>query len=84
MGHATKYQTDRFTQSCPTLCDPTDCILPGSSVLEILQARILKWAAIPFSRASSQTMDQTWISCIAGKFFPILATREGHQIIRQW
>ena len=37
-------------QSCPTLCDPTDCSLPGSSVYGILQARILEWVAIPFSR----------------------------------
>ena len=35
-------------QSCPTLCDPTDCSLPGSSVHGILQARILEWVAIPF------------------------------------
>ena len=34
------------TQSCPTLCNPVDCSLPGSSVLEILQARILQWVAI--------------------------------------
>ena len=40
-------------QSCPTLCDPMDCRLPGSSVLGILQARILEWVAIPFSRGSS-------------------------------
>ena len=39
-------------QSCPTLCDPMDCSPPGSSVHGIFQARILKWAAIPFSRAS--------------------------------
>ena len=37
------------TQSCPTLCDPMDCSPPGSSVHEILQARILEWVAIPFS-----------------------------------
>ena len=37
------------TQSCPTLCDPTDYRLPGSSVHGILQARILEWVAIPFS-----------------------------------
>ena len=37
-------------KSCPTLCDPTDCSLFGSSVHGILQARILKWVAIPFSR----------------------------------
>ena len=37
-------------QSCPTLCDPTDCSSPGFSVHGILQARILEWVAIPFSR----------------------------------
>ena len=40
-------------QACPTLCDPMDCSLPGSLVLGILQARILEWVAIPFSRGSS-------------------------------
>ena len=38
------------TQSCPTLCVPIDCYLPGSSVLGILQARLLEWVATPFSR----------------------------------
>ena len=37
-------------QSCPTLCDPMDCSLPGSSVHKIFQARILEWVAISFSR----------------------------------
>ena len=37
-------------QSCPTLCDPMDCSLPGSSFLGIFQARILEWVAISFSR----------------------------------
>ena len=40
-------------QSCPTLCNPMDYSLPGSSVHGILQARILEWVAIPFSRGSS-------------------------------
>ena len=40
-----------YAQSCPTLCDPMDCSPPGSSVHGILQARILEWAAISFSRA---------------------------------
>ena len=40
----------KVTQSCPTLCDPMDCSLPGSSVHGILQARILEWVVIPFSR----------------------------------
>ena len=45
------------TQTCPTLCNPMDCSLLGSSVHGILQARTLKWVAIPFSRASSQPRD---------------------------
>ena len=36
-------------QSCPTLCDPMDCSLPGSSVRGIFQARVLEWGAIAFS-----------------------------------
>ena len=41
------------TQLCLTICDPMDCSPPGSSVCGILQARILKWVAIPFSKGSS-------------------------------
>ena len=41
------------TQLCPTPYDPIDCSLPGSSVDGILQARILEWVVIPFSRVSS-------------------------------
>ena len=44
-------------QSCPTLCNPVDCSLPGSSVHGFLQARILEWIAISFSRGSSQPRD---------------------------
>ena len=57
-------------------CDPIDCSLPDSSVHGILQARTLEWVAIPFSRGSSWPRDQTWFSCIAGRFFTIWATRE--------
>ena len=57
------------TQSCPTLCDPMDCSLPGSSVHEIFQARVLEWVAISFSRASSQPRDQTRISHSTGRRF---------------
>ena len=63
------------TQLCPTLCDPMDCSPPGSSVHGTLQARILEWVAMPFSRGSSRPRDRTWISYIAGKFFTIWATR---------
>ena len=46
-------------QSCPTLCDPMDCSLPGSSVHGIFQARVLEWVAISFSRGSSGPRYQT-------------------------
>ena len=49
----------KIVQSCPTLCDPMDCSLPGTSVHGILQARILEWAAMPSSRGSSRRRDQT-------------------------
>ena len=52
-------------QSCLTLCDPVDCSPLGSSVHGILQARILEWVAISFSRGSSWLGDQTHISCIS-------------------
>jgi len=48
-----------------------DCSQPGLSVLGILQARILKWAAMPFFRGSSQTREQTQVIHIAGRFFTI-------------
>ena len=59
------------TQSCPTLCDPMDCHLPGSSVCGILQAKILEWVAMPFSRGFSPPSNQTQVSHIAGRFFTI-------------
>ena len=43
-------RTCSVTKSWPTLCDPIDCSLPGSSVHGIFQARILEWVAISFSR----------------------------------
>ena len=53
----------------------TPCSLPGSTVDGIIQAKILEWVAIPFSRVSSWLRDRTWVSCIAGRFFTIPATR---------
>ena len=47
----------KVAQSCPILCDPMDCSLPGSFVHGILQARILEWIAVPFSRGSSRPRD---------------------------
>ena len=64
------------TQSCLTLCDPVDCSLPGSSVHEILHARILEWVAISFSRESSRSRDWTLVFLIEGRRCIIWATRE--------
>ena len=53
-----------------------DCSPPDSSVRVILQTRLLEWVAMPSSRGSSQPRDQTQVSCIAGRFFPIWTTKE--------
>ena len=60
------------------LCNAMDCSPPGSSVRGILQARILEWVAISFSRGSSRPRDQTHVSWSAGRRFTIWATREVH------
>ena len=65
-----------IAQSCQTLGDPMDCTPPGSSVHGTLQARILQWVAILFSRGSSEPRVQTQVSCTAGRFFTIWASRE--------
>ena len=64
------------TQSHLTICDPVNCRPPDSSVHGILQATILEWVAIPFSRGSSRPRDWTQASHIVGRFFIICATRE--------
>ena len=61
-----------FPKLCPTLWDPMDSSLPGSSVLEISQARILEWIASSFSRGSFWLRDRTCISWI------------GRQILYHW
>ena len=57
----------QLLQSSLTLCDPMDHGPPGCSVHGILQARVLEWAVMPFSRPQ----DQTRLSCTAGRFFTI-------------
>ena len=52
--------------------------LPGSSVHGTLQARILEWVSIPFSRGSSRPRDWTQVSCMAGRFLTVWASREPH------
>ena len=69
------------SQSCPTLYDPTDCSLPGSSLQRILQARMLERVAIPFSRGSSLPGDWTWVSHIVGRFFTIWGPRKAINIV---
>ena len=64
-------------QSCPTVCDPMDCSLLGSSIHEIFQARfILERAAISFSRGSSWPWDWTQVSHIVGRHFNVWATHQ--------
>ena len=58
-----------------------DCSPPGSSVPGVLQARILEWIVIPYSRASSWPRNQTWVACIAGSFFTVWAAREALEIL---
>ena len=69
-------QWDCVCQSVVADSDSINCIPSGSSVHGILQARILEWVAIPFSRRYSRPRDQTWVSCIAGRLFTDWATRE--------
>ena len=58
------YVHAKLLQSCPTLCDPKDSSLPGSSVHEILQAWKLEWDAVPSSRGSSWSRDWTHVSYV--------------------
>ena len=71
VGHKVK-----VAQSCLTLCNPMDYIVPG-----ILQVKILEWVAILFSGESSQTRNRTQVSCIAGRLFTSWATREAHNVL---
>jgi len=64
-----------IAQSCLTLCNPWTT-LPVSSVHGILQARILEWVAISFSRGTSWPRDQTQVCCIAGTSFTISVTKK--------
>ena len=56
-------------QSCLTPCNPMHCSPPGSSIQGIFQARVLEWVAISFSKGSSQSRYQTWVSHIAGRLY---------------
>ena len=69
-------EESEVAQSRPSLWDPMDWVLPGSSVHGIFQAIVLEWIAISFSRASSWPRDQTQVSRIVGRHFTVWATRE--------
>ena len=71
-----KGKESEVAQSCPTLCDPMDCSLPGSSVHGIFQTIVLEWIAISFSRGASRPRDQTQVSHIVDRCFTVWATRE--------
>ena len=60
----TMMRKELCVQLYPTLCYPRACSPLGSSVRGILQARILEWAAISFSRGSFRPRDGTQVSCI--------------------
>ena len=67
-AYLTFMQTE-VAQSCPTLCEPIDCSLPGSSVHGIFQAIVLEWIAISFFRRSSQPRARTQVSHIVDRRF---------------
>ena len=71
----------KVAQSCPTICDPIDCSLPGSSVHGILQVRILEWVAIPFPGGPSQPRDHTQDSHIASRLFTFLSYQGSPRIL---
>ena len=66
-------------QSCPTLASPWTVACHAPVSIGILQARILEWLAMPFSRGSFQPRVRTLVSCFASRFFTIRATREAQE-----
>ena len=77
-----------ITKLYPNIFDTMDSSPRGSSVHGIIQARVLEWVAIPFSRGSSQPRNQIYISCLAGRFFitePLgkIPTMEYHSTIKK-
>ena len=71
-----QFSSVQSLSSVQLFCDPMDCSPPPSSVQRILQARILEWLAISYSRGFSQPRDPTQVSCMVGRFFTLWATRD--------
>ena len=70
-----------LAQLCPTLCNPTDCSHQAPLSMEFSRQEYWSGVAISFPRGSSQPRDQTWVSCITGRFFIIWATREARAAV---
>ena len=70
------FKWSEVAQSCPTLCHPMDCSLPGSYIYGVFQGIVLEWVAISFSRGSSRPRDRTQVSRIVDRRFTVWATRE--------
>ena len=82
-----RYVKVKWSESHSVMSDsatPTDCSPQGSSVKGILQARIPEWVAIPFSMGPSWLRNQIQVSCVAGRFFTIWATREASRYLSIW
>ena len=74
-------------QSCPSLCNPMDSSLPGSSVHGFSQARILGWVAMLSSRGSSRPRDRAQVSSLlklAGRFFTTSPTQKAVSCLPNW
>jgi len=75
----------KLLQLCPTLCNPVNCSLPGSSVHGILQARILEWVAMPSSRGSPDLgieLKFLYLLLLAGSVFTSRTTWEALKLCR--
>ena len=71
-------------QSCPTLKDPMDCSLPGSSIHGIFQARVLEQGAISSSRGSSRPRNRTQVSHIIGRHTLYPLSHQGSHLMMLW
>ena len=66
-----KESESEVAQSCPALCEPMECSLPGSSVHGIFQARVLEWVAISFSRGLPNPGIELWSPALQADVFTI-------------
>ena len=79
LKHNLSYWKWKLLSHVQFFADQMDCSLPSFPIHGILQASILEWVAVPFSRGSSQPRDRTQSSYIVDQFFTIWATREAQE-----